>query len=89
LHPYGPFYLCDGGSQSKIEWESKVSNLLILKKEGRMKGGGAHRIQREVKHDNMINIQVQTPSSQICANQCGAIIVVTLELVEVFNPAFR
>jgi len=42
LHPYGQFYLCDGGSQSKIEWESKVSNLLILKKEGRMKGEGAH-----------------------------------------------
>jgi hypothetical protein len=48
-----------------------------------------HRIQRKVKHDNMIYIQVQTPSSQVRANQCRAIFTVTLKLVEVFNPAFK
>lgn len=44
-------------------------------------------VHREIKHDNMINIQIQSPSSQVSANQCRAISIFTLKFFEILNPA--
>lgn len=46
-----------------------------------------YRVQWKVKHDNMIYLQVQSPRSQVSADQCGAISIITLKLFEVLDPA--
>lgn len=46
----------------------------------------AYRVQGKVKHDNMIDIQVQSPSGQVSADECRAISIIALEPLQVLNP---
>lgn len=104
LHPCERFFRYDEGSQSKQSEREKIIFLREKRKGNKWESylqyqitshwktdwiSDAYRIQGKIKHDDMVYIQVQSPGSQICADQCGAISIITLKFFEVFNPVLQ